>query len=257
MNKVKALGRGLLLLALVWGAACGQSVEEQIKGHIKKLNSRTPPQARDVHIKKLAQFGDQAIGPLINALKKSKNSIRRGSAAIALGKIGDTAASSALRKAMSNDKDAEVRGRAGAALAEIEGSSAIPDLIKLLHDKHTTPVRFAQSALGKIGQPAVDPLVEELRTTNSLYRKKVGDTLIKMGDLATNSVVSFFRSASNDRQVIAAARILSGIGNKSSSVMSAFRKVKDKYPVFEAGGTTKKNPTHRAIEGYLNDLKQK
>ena len=94
---------------------------------------------------------------LIDCLN-DKNTITRSKAAIALGKMGDKAA------------------------------SAIPELIVCLNDQSATVRKNAAFALTKIGEPALPALMEALKSDHYKIRKNAAFSLGEMGNIAEKAL---------------------------------------------------------------------
>jgi len=106
---------------------------------------------------KCVEMGESAVEPLIAALKYGGDT--RKEAAIALGKIGDKRAVEPLIVVLNDkfwDANANAAGEAAWALGEIGDQSAVKPLITMLKGRYRSK---AGEALGKIGQPAVKPLI--------------------------------------------------------------------------------------------------
>ena len=132
------------------------------------------------------------LDKLIEDLKVEDEEIRQA-AADALGKIGDSRAVEPLIGVLDIDRD--VSEAAAWALGEIGDARAVEPLIKTLHEYMAfadydgdAEVRYAvERALGKIGEPAVEPLIRELRNerlqgSEATIRECAADTLGMIGD---------------------------------------------------------------------------
>ena len=129
----------------------------------------------------LARLGDQALAPLLTALR-SKTTSQRVAAAEALGAYGSDAVP-ALIKALGDSKDS-VRNAAAASLGSIGAKSATGKLVNLLSDTDTR--KAAVRALVAIYADDATPLVKYLkhRSTVQVYRP-----LIKLGQDDTVSAL--------------------------------------------------------------------
>ncbi|MFA4848102.1 MAG: HEAT repeat domain-containing protein [Methanoregula sp.] len=150
---------------------------------VKKLKSRwdiaglchllehKDPQVQYEAAEALGNLGDEnAVGPLITALKRDEFSGVRWKAAEALSKIGNPAVESLIAALQYPDDD--VRWKAAIALGEIGNPDAIDPLIHLLSDEDRFVRSRAAHAISMIGEPAVFPLINAL---------KQGDTSVRWG----------------------------------------------------------------------------
>lgn len=109
----------------------------------------------------LADKGEAAVEPLIEALKNENTNIAKGAAEV-LGMIKDVRAVEPLIKALEDEND-EVRHYAAEALGEIKDGRAVGPLIEALKDENADVVYAAAWSLGIIGdKKAIRPLIETL-----------------------------------------------------------------------------------------------
>lgn len=157
----------------------------------------------------LSRIGKPAFEPLIQALKDRNPCIRLG-AAVALGKIGDVRAVEPLIQSL-KDEDKFVRVRVAWALGRIGDTKAVKPLIQTLEDEEIDVQKRAVEALGwigeataakplvqklrnwcleeitvealgKIGKPAIEPLIQALKDEDPYFRMTVAETLGEIGD---------------------------------------------------------------------------
>ena len=130
----------------------------------------------------LGKIGEPAVEPLINALRDDSAWVRE-KAADALGKIGGTRAVEALIESLEDSSGtgvrSTVRDKVADALGAIGDARAVEPLIKTLKDSSwphfSGPVsgdlwHSGAGALGKIGEPAVEPLINALRDSDDDVR---------------------------------------------------------------------------------------
>jgi len=118
-----------------------------------------------------------AVIPLIRALREINWDVR-AAAIMALGDIGDRRAVEPLLETMQYiDSHYEARE----ALAKI-GEPAVESLIQALDEKLEIDPIDAVEAIRKIGKPAVEPLIRALRNENQLIRKNAAIALGRIGD---------------------------------------------------------------------------
>ncbi len=112
----------------------------------------------------LREQGDEsAAEPLIVALKDDEPNVR-GKAAEALGEIKDAKAVGLLIGMLKDDStplNRSVRGHAAIALGNLKDARAVGPLIEALSCADSWVHMYAAEALGKIGEPAVKPLIAE------------------------------------------------------------------------------------------------
>ncbi len=133
-------------------------------------------------------------GPAIGAIGNSlfePDAETRGAAAAALAQIGPAAAPAvpALAKALS-DSNPRVRDLAAVALESIgpKAAPAIPELVASLHDPVNyvrAPAADALGAMGPAAQPAVKALAEKLLTKDDGF--VLGSVAYALGDIGPNA----------------------------------------------------------------------
>ena len=132
-------------------------------GEIKDVRAIDPLIAvlgdEDNAVEALGKIGAPAVEPLIAALRDEDWYVREN-AAEALGETKDARAVKPLIEAL---KDLNIRSRAAEALGEIKDVRAIDPLIAALGDEEQYFRNNVAGALGKIGAPAVAPLMAALR----------------------------------------------------------------------------------------------
>jgi HEAT repeat protein len=119
---------------------------------------------------------------LIKALSHQKQADVRRKAAEALGRIGDTAGVPALIEAL-DDTDKGVRLIAAYWLGNIGHPTAVPALMEALVDTSRGVRTYAAVALGMIGDPAAVPaLSKALHDSDEEVRLEATKSLGKIGD---------------------------------------------------------------------------
>ena len=134
----------------------------------------------------LGQLGDtRAVEPLIKALPEFEDTFggEKDHIAEALGKMGE-AAIEPLINALKHE-NLSVREGAAWALGQLGDTRAVEPLILALRSRHTR--RSAAEALGKMGEAAaIEPLILALRSRHT--RRGAAEALGKMGRLALQEV---------------------------------------------------------------------
>lgn len=139
--------------------------------------------AKRAAIRALARIGQPAIGPLLNTMLNSGESIfRRASAAEALGLIGSRRAVKPLLRAMS-DSSMDVRLHALVSLSRLKEKSAVPYIVRALSDESGGVRVNAASALGILrSRRAVVLLVMALKDEKWYVRQQAAKSLGLIGD---------------------------------------------------------------------------
>lgn len=115
----------------------------------------------------LADIGEPALVPLMTALQDEDEDVRR-QAALALGHMGHKAAVNSLIRTL-KDKECQVRREAAWALGAIGDERAVGPLVEMVKRNDYYPTSAAE-ALGRIGEPAVVPLIELLESEVEMTR---------------------------------------------------------------------------------------
>jgi HEAT repeat protein len=140
----------------------------------------------------LAKIGKPAVEPLAKALS-DKDRFARRKAAQALGEIGDRRAVEPLIRAL-NDSDEIARRWAARALGEIGDRRAVEPLIEALSDSDGGVRRWAVLALAEIKErieerETIEPLIETLKTKDIHIRRRAAQALAKVGEPAIEFLI--------------------------------------------------------------------
>jgi HEAT repeat protein len=159
---------------------------------------------------------------------------QRAKAAIALGemRLPNPTALAALAAAL-GDQDAEVRQKAGSALAAI-GPNAIPFLIKALEHSNPLVRAVAATSLGQLSpadRAAIRPLIRALRDTEPSVRLQVAAALGHFGAAASAAVPGLIESLQSPSAELrsAAVRALGNIGAPAHPSVPALAAILGKY----------------------------
>ncbi|NTW63841.1 MAG: HEAT repeat domain-containing protein, partial [Chlorobiaceae bacterium] len=138
---------------------------------------------------------------LTKALTEDNASDVRGSAANALGSIGDRTAVPGLTKALTEDNASDVRGSAANALGSIGDRTAVPGLTKALTEDIDSIVRgSAANALGLILDPScIEKLQIAITDSDAIVRSSIGKALIRFDDISTLSSIFELCKDENDK----------------------------------------------------------
>lgn len=140
----------------------------------------------------LVKIGSPAVNPLTRALEDENPNVR-ANAVVTLSKIQDTRAVQTLNKALSDD-DLYFRRVVIFALAKAGDSRAIPPLIELLEDEEVDLLirGEAASALGEFGDTTtIEPLINVLKLP--YVKREAVRALGKMGEPAVKPVLEILR----------------------------------------------------------------
>jgi HEAT repeat protein len=133
-------------------------------------------------IEALNEIGDPAVAALIDALKNDDWHVRLG-AARALVSIGDPAMDRLIRALRSSSSPAVQMG-AAAALGKIGNPCAVDPLVDALLCEDWRIGRVIVHALGRMGEPAIKPLLRVLQEGNEPARKGCVTALVMIGEPA-------------------------------------------------------------------------
>lgn len=150
----------------------------------------------------LGAIGDErAVDPLLRLLNVTKNPYVKRAAIRALGEMKAQKAVDPLL-AILEDENAHktIRANAVHALGEIGDPKVVPHLIRALYQEKAFFFSHANLALVKIGEPAVEPLIETMKGENADIRRMLeGNVEVLKGALEAN-----------------AAQVLGDIGSKKA-----------------------------------------
>lgn len=135
----------------------------------------------------LGKIGDKrAVEPLFRALKDPEDDVRIG-ACLGLGSFKDPSTFDEITEVLLDDPKIEVRQAAARALGNTRHPAAIPFLLEALRDPYWWYEREAAAgdlltAIEKMGDAAVEPLIEALKDKEGAVRKFAAILLGRMGD---------------------------------------------------------------------------
>ena len=120
---------------------------------------------KDAHVcaaalKSLARVGKPAHAIFLNALGEH-SAVVRAAAAEVLGMLGDRRDVVSLVRALKKDEECVVREAVVRALGRLGGKSVVEPLIQALADRDFSVRGAAAEALVRVGEPAVEPLIEQ------------------------------------------------------------------------------------------------
>ena len=164
------------------------------------------PHMRDRAMLEIADSRDENTIPRLMSILDEEDVTYRRAAVKALGIIGEDAVPSVV-EALLNSDNVTVRGSAAKALAQIAVN--YPDLpfpeaglqgLKLaINDSNPVVHIAAVMALGEIGPPAFDILVESLKTTDNVaVQVAIVNALASLGDGRCKEILTAF---ANDESV--------------------------------------------------------
>lgn len=173
-----------------------------------------------VAIDALGKIGDvRSVEHLLKALESKDRWIRRAAAG-ALEKMDDKRIVQPLLFHLleKNEPDAEVRRSAAKALARMRLVESIEYLAQALKDSSLGVCLEAGYALGRIGEPAIDALVEAKNEKDSRVRDNAVAALGDIGGkVARNEIISVLRNENEESTVkLTAVQALYKIGDAES-----------------------------------------
>lgn len=168
------------------------------------------PHLRDRAMWEIAESRDENTIPRLMGIMGEEDTIYRRAAVKALGAIG-TDAVPPLVEAMLNSDNVTVRGSCAKALAQIAINYAdvpfpregMEGLKTALNDPNPVVHIASVMALGEIGSPAFEILVEALKTTDNVaLQVSIANALASLGDdRATEILTGLIDDESNDSYV--------------------------------------------------------
>jgi len=188
-----------------------EKMEEKndVEGLIKASQMEKDYEIRARAAGALGNIGDpRAVEPLSKGLKDTYYSVRV-EVANALGKIRDPRIVEPLLGALT-DQDIHVKEKAWDALQKSCDARDINPLIEALHNSETRD--YAAKILGKIGKPAVEPLIRALENDEYFVRVSAIEQLGIIGD--KNAVDPLIKLLRDQDLMTLAAEALGRIGDK-------------------------------------------
>lgn len=143
----------------------------------------------------LGEIGGPGVTEVLTDIlidKEERLSVRMAAAA-ALGNTGDPQAMETLKNVF-NDRntDTNLRNQAFLALGKSKNQEAAELLVEKLGDREFGD--SARKALSEMGEVAVDPLIENLKTTDRRARDETASILIEIGDpKAVNPLIEAYQ----------------------------------------------------------------
>ena len=162
----------IILIILVVLMCIAQATKLSQKFHIdEKINILKGPvcKKRDFAIKSLVRMGERAVNPLLLALKYDQTTVQSGF----LNTFIRIFPQKNLKKLEAQLREEKENMQAGVCevLGKIGDKRAINPIVELLKTtKSKTVINEASTALGKMGTPAVQPLIELLKNKDWLVR---------------------------------------------------------------------------------------
>lgn len=143
-----------------------------------------------------------AVPGLIEALRDEDARIRSAAVKV-LGEIKDPESVPSLLEIVNHERDGNIRWLATGALSKM-GETAVPGLVKALHDEDWKVRRSACEALWSMAEPSAVPgLAEALCDRNDVVRQAAAGALEAMGAMAVTGLIQALRGS--NRQVAQAA----------------------------------------------------
>jgi HEAT repeat protein len=136
----------------------------------------------------LGNIGDPSVIPVLLPLLKDADGEVRSAACIAIAKFRDPSTFDDITNILLDDPLIEVRQSAARALGETEHPAALPFLMEALRDsswwfEREQAASDLLTAIEKMGQAAVEPLIEALGDKEGTVRKYAAIMLGDLGDI--------------------------------------------------------------------------
>lgn len=125
----------------------------------------------------LSKMGESAINPLVAALKTDRRGTNRYGVARALATIGNTSVEALCQ--LLTDTDESLRILAANVLAEIRDKRAIEPLVNALGDDRFIVRSSVAVAIGRMGEEALNPVLDSLQSKNSPQRRAAAALALK------------------------------------------------------------------------------
>jgi HEAT repeat protein len=222
--------------------------KNDIEGLIRASQTEKDYEIRARAAGALGNIGDpRAVEPLSKGLKDTFYPVRV-EVVNALGKIRDPRIVEPLLGALT-DQDIHVKEKAWNALQKSCGVRDINPLIEALHNSKTRD--YAAKILGKIGNPAVEPLIRALENDEYFVRVSAIEQLGRIGDKrAVDPLVKLLQ----DQDLIPfAAEALGRIGDKRA-VDPLVKLYEEGYSPKEIVGALENIGDERAIDLFIKIL---
>ena len=146
----------------------------------------------------LGKMGEVAL-PHLKAILAQGDADARFWAVRALGAMG-TPAAVELLIALLDDADEMVRSGAAWVLGDLQAREAIPSLARLLREEVNSVGQHAADALSKIGEPAVNALVEALSDHRTQARVRAARALVPIE--SQEAIPALFRALEDESYVV-------------------------------------------------------
>ena len=204
-------------------ALCKLRNPDTIEPVIAALKGRSVCRSHYEVGRKIENFGEVAIEPLIRGLNEGDRFFAAG-AALALGEIGDSRAVDPLAKYLENcDPKFSAYGNAIKAIGEINDPRSVTVLLEYLrvHDKNGPLLRWyrvsAARGLGNLGdRSAVEVLVTLTDDNEKVVRRAAATALGKIGDSEACEALHAMLMRENETEKLAAVVALGQIADKRS-----------------------------------------
>jgi HEAT repeat protein len=170
-------------------------------------------------------MGDSKYIPnLISLLKDKEDDVRIG-ACIGLGLLKNSATFEKVADVLLDDPKIEVRQAAAKALGDSKHPEAVPYLMQALRDsfwwfEREDIVKDLLSAIEKMGQPVVEPLIEALADKEKTVRKYAAIMLGNLKDTRAIEELGMTLYDLHDEVSLIAAESLAQIGEASIPVLT-------------------------------------
>ena len=174
-----SLGRFVLLAEL---EELDERYAKLIRGALLEAvgNHNEPLEVRRRAVESIAYWDEQCVHDTIAAAYQEPDELMRISAVFAMGRSADPDWSETVRKEL-HSRNAAMRYEAARACGELEVKAAVPELSKLVSDPDREVQLAAVSALGQIGGPQAQRILERrMRSSDEAMRMAAEDALAEL-----------------------------------------------------------------------------
>jgi HEAT repeat protein len=173
-------------------------------------------------VAELRALGSNAVPGLIELLRYKEPFLHRQADALAPKLPRRLGRELMSRVGRQSSSDMRATGAKSLALLGAQAEVAVPDLLRLLHDREQYVAILAGAALARIGKPALPGLIAALSETNAVVRHAAAYGLGEMGPAAESAVPGLIAALEDQDPTVrsSTAYSLSRIGHPTLLALS-------------------------------------